>query len=150
PQERALAESALAEARAARSFNIEPVRKAFDELSAKARSERPFRTFIIVPLRRLASTWVNLAAYAKSSAARIVWVLLLLAASAAAGWGRAVRSALGPLFRAPVTAGPPPPASFAAAVEPRIVVEALPAVFTFAGFFFQAAWEWKYPNAAAA
>src|SRR5262249_45882613 len=53
PQERALAESALAEARAARSFNIEPVRKTFSELSAKARSERPLRTFVMVPFRRL-------------------------------------------------------------------------------------------------
>lgn len=150
PQERALAESALAEARAARSFNIEPVRKAFDELSAKARSERPFRTFIIVPLRRLASTWVNLAAYAKSSAARIVWVLLLLAASAGAGWGIRHRFDLSLLLLATVIGRSAPPAAFAIAVEPRIVVEALPAVFTFAGFFFQAAWEWKYPNAAAA
>jgi hypothetical protein len=42
------------------------------------------------------------------------------------------------------------PAAVAIGVEPRFVVEALPAVFIFAGFFFQAAWEWKYPKAAAA
>lgn len=150
PEERALAEAALAEGRAARSLNVEPARNTFDALRAKARRERPLRTFVVVPLRRVISTWVNLAGYANSSAVRIIWVLLLLAALAGAVWGVRHRFDITLLLLAAVIGRSVLPAAVGIGVEPRFVVEALPAVFVFAGFFFQAAWEWKYPKAAAA
>ncbi|HEY1266710.1 MAG TPA: glycosyltransferase family 39 protein [Candidatus Binatia bacterium] len=138
PEERALAEAALAQARATESLKIEPVNKTFDALGAKARRERPFRTFVVVPLRRVASTWLNLAGYAKSSAVRTAWILLLLAALAGACWGLRHRFDITLLLLAIVIGRSAPPAAFAIAVEPRLVVEALPAVFIFAGFLFEA------------
>ena len=139
PEERAEAEAALALARATGSFNSEAPRKTFDALGAKARGERPLRTFVIVPLRRIASTWVNLAGYAKSSAARIIWILLLLAAAAGAVWSVRHRLDISLLLLAVVIGRSVLPAAFAIGVEPRFVVEALPAVFIFFGFSFEAA-----------
>jgi Dolichyl-phosphate-mannose-protein mannosyltransferase len=138
PEERKRAEAALAEGRKSGSFNVDPVKQTFDELTAKARSERPFRTFVVVPLRRLASTWINLAGYAKSAAARSAWITLLLAALVGAGWGLRHRFNVALLLLAAVAGRSMLPLVFAIGVEPRFVVEALPAVFIFAGFFFQA------------
>lgn len=138
-EERARAEAALAEARAAHSFRTPAARKTFEELTAKARHDRPFRTFVVIPARRLISTWLNLvAAYTSSLWVRAGWILFLLCAMAGALWGLRNRPRITALLLAIVAGRSTLPLIFGIGVEPRYLAEALPEVFIFFGFLFQA------------
>lgn len=150
PVERARAEAGLAEWRRTGSLNAHSVPPVvFDELAEKARRERPFRTFVLVPARRLASTWVNVAGYAQNPALRILWIAVLMAAAAGAWWGLKNRFELSLLLLATVLGRSVLPLISALGVEPRLMVEALPAIFIFLGFLCEAALEWKTSPAAA-
>jgi hypothetical protein len=139
PGERTKAEQALAQARKFQTFDAEGVPQTFFELAAKARRDRPFRTFVAVPARRLVSTWRNVAVYAHSFWIRSLWDLLLLVALAGACWGLRHRTDVTLLLLATVAGRSVLPLKFGIGVEPRYVVEALPAIFLFIGFVVQAA-----------
>ncbi|HEX9443047.1 MAG TPA: glycosyltransferase family 39 protein [Candidatus Binatia bacterium] len=138
PGERARAEAALAQARAAHTLGVDPVPQIFAELTAKARRERPFRTFVLVPFRRVVSTWTNVAGYAQNPWARAAWISFLLSALAGACWGLRHKTDITLLLLATILGRSLLPLRFGIGVEPRYVVEALPAAFLFAGFLLQA------------
>ncbi len=137
--ERARADAALGEARRAGSFDVPAVRATFTELTAEARRKRPLRTFVLVPLRRVASTWYNLAAaYSRSPWVRGAWLGFLGIALAGAAWARKRRTDLVLLFGAVVVGRSVLPFAIGIGVEPRYVAEALPACFLFASLLIDA------------
>jgi hypothetical protein len=110
----------------------------WNELTAKARSERPLRTFVVVPFSRVAHVWMNVASYSRRRELRIVGTLLWGAFLFAALLGiyfAARRDSLLMWFLVAVIAGRSIlPLVVGIACEPRYIVEAIPATFILFGF----------------
>jgi hypothetical protein len=137
--ERQQAEVALALAKAQGSYAGQP-EQVFSALAVRARHERPLKTMIIVPARRMAMTWVRVPATIKNStlklAAYLFWIIFLgavIVGLLTAPWLR--NSALAILMMQVLgRAGLPLVSSLAS--EPRYLIEALPACFVFAAIGF--------------
>ena len=97
---------------------------------------------MLVPLRRVASTWYNVAAaYSRSPWLRAAWLAFLVTALAGAAWASKRRADLALLFGAVVVGRSVLPFAIGIGVEPRYVAEALPACFLFASLLIEA---WRH------
>jgi hypothetical protein len=133
-QARARAEAALAQARRAGYFTPAS-EEAFRELSRQAVRERPLRALVLVPLKRTTLAWLRLPGYISDRREKVLvygyWIALL----AAGGLGllRALRHRSAAMTAAALVLGRSLlPLTSGIAVEPRYVVEALPALFVLA------------------
>jgi 4-amino-4-deoxy-L-arabinose transferase-like glycosyltransferase len=135
-EERKKATNALAMAKEQGDFEGQPAQE-FAALVEQSRQQRPFLIYFVVPLQRTAKTLFFLPAYVKNrwlkTAAYLFWSLLLLVA--AFGMFNALRKKkLLILTLCALLAGRLIlPMVSALAVEPRYMLEALPALFILAG-----------------
>jgi hypothetical protein len=143
--ERYQAEKAIAMAKSAGSFRGKPS-LIFSELAARARSEHPIRTFVIVPVRRTALTMIRMADYldafllkatgcAPSITSKFlihgVWVLILVLSLI--GFVHTVLSRARTMLLAAMILGRIAlPIYSGIATEPRYLIQALPCCFVFA------------------
>jgi MYXO-CTERM domain-containing protein len=112
--------------------------RVFAELTAKARRERPFRTFVEVPLRRLANVWVHVSVDFGGTATSLVWPAVLALALVGMITGIRRRRDATLLFSAVVVGRSFLPLTIGIACESRYVAEALPACYLLAGLGVEA------------
>ncbi len=127
---------------------------AFAELAARASDERPLRTHLWVPAKRLVNLWLNMTSYMPRSPLRSVatagWVVFLALSLAGLVWGAWKRDALAFFMLAIVAGRSVLPLFIGIACEPRYVVEALPACFIGFGYFVTfVVSRWRRPGLAA-
>ena len=136
PAERARADALLRAGRIA--VLAEENYSVWNELTAKARSERPLRTFVVVPFSRVAHLWLNVASYSRRPELRIVGAILwgaFLFASLFGIYFAVRRGSLLLWFLVAVIAGRSLlPLVVGIACEPRYIAEAIPATFILFGF----------------
>jgi hypothetical protein len=130
--EKQRAENALVLARTQRSFSGEPM-QVFAELAEKAKHDRPWRSTVIVPARRLVMTWVRMPFSIESTSGKrityVFWIgflgLGIIGLWVALTWPK--RVVWIPIMMV-VGRAALPLLSFLA-TEPRYMLEALPACF---------------------
>lgn len=110
----------------------------FAELTAKARRERPFRTFIVVPLRRLVNVWVHVAVDFGGTVPAIAWPGILALALVGLITGLRRRRDATLLLAAVVVGRSVLPLTIGIACESRYVAEALPACYLLAALGLEA------------
>lgn len=137
--ERERAEQAIRQAQAQLSLNGQPSQE-FDALAAKARSERPVRTIILVPLRRALMTVLRVPSSVSDGLWKILvylyWLALIgcLMVGAIRGLRRRNFIVLIPL--ALIIGRLALPIASALGSEPRYLLEALPSCFILAAYAF--------------
>jgi hypothetical protein len=133
--ERKQAEAALVMAKAQGSYDGQPAR-VFSELAEKARHERPLKTFIVVPARRMIMAWFRMPAIINSSvlkpAAYIFWLSLLGTVMVGLVTTRGLRNSVLLILLMQVLGRSVLPLLSSLAAEPRYMIEALPACFILA------------------